>query len=88
MNQQCPVCRGEIQPTVGPGRPARYCSIACRRAAEFEIRRLDKLIGSHETRLSKIRTGVFALDGAEDRLADEIDRLNLRLRQLLVEDGA
>jgi len=41
-----PVARGD-----GPGRPRSYCSVACRRSAERELRRLDRQIEAVEDRV-------------------------------------
>lgn len=35
----CAYCRQAVRRKTGPGRRADYCSIACRRAAEYEARR-------------------------------------------------
>jgi hypothetical protein len=31
----CPVCDEPIEPRTGPGRPPTYCSVLCRRNAEY-----------------------------------------------------
>ena len=46
---KCQTCGTEIEKPA-TGRPKRYCSTACRRVAEFEIRRLNKRIGRLEER--------------------------------------
>lgn len=45
----CAKCRAALKkpPT---GRPPRWCSTACRRSAENEIRRLTSQISTHESR--------------------------------------
>ena len=40
----------------GPGRPARYCSTGCRRAAEHEVRRAN----GHLARLESERDALLA----------------------------
>ena len=47
MNQ-CIKCNSPITSDAKTGRPASYCSIACRRSAELEIRRLDRQIDELE----------------------------------------
>lgn len=46
---QCLICGNETKKPE-TGRPARYCSVACRRAREFEVRRLNKRLGQLESR--------------------------------------
>ncbi len=46
----CRKCSAPIEATGKPGRPRSYCSVGCRRAAEREIRRLDRAIEQMEER--------------------------------------
>lgn len=43
----CVIC-GTPRPRATTGRPPSYCSVACRRVAEFELRRLDRQLGDLE----------------------------------------
>jgi hypothetical protein len=49
MNEVCKKCGAPVQhpPT---GRPKAYCSVSCRRLAEFEIRRLTRALDNLEQR--------------------------------------
>ena len=82
----CP-CGQPLEQKSGAGRPAKYCSTACRRAAEFEIRRIDKLLARLEDRLVNLRLGYFSVDPASEsaQLASEIERANIRMAALLAE---
>ena len=70
----CLKCRTPLTPTA-VGRPSRYCSTGCRRAAEFELRRLQR----HLERLERQRETPLLTDLAERA----IDELEARLRTLL-----
>ncbi len=61
MKQKCK-CGKPLEQPAGAGRPPTYCGTACRRAAEFEIRRLDKLLARLEDRLSELRLGKLSLE--------------------------
>jgi endogenous inhibitor of DNA gyrase (YacG/DUF329 family) len=88
----CPTCGGAVPlATGGPGRPRRFCSVGCRRAGEYSIRRLQARLERLETEAEaarRDRTGFFDTFGAspEQRAADikaEIDAAEAKLRQLL-----
>ncbi len=69
------------------GRPRSYCSVGCRRAAEFEVRRLQKALESTEGMIRQCRFGWNCL--TEDdipKYAAEVERLEARLREEL-DDG-
>ena len=51
----CIKCKAEMPPQDGPGRPSRYCSAGCKRAAGYEITRLNRHIQRLEERLSDER---------------------------------
>ena len=75
------------------GRPPRYCSRACRRAAEYEIRRLNRHLGRLETereelRHSRIKLGDWLGRSHRQRVNDNRKALaekETRLRELLEE---
>lgn len=50
----CLKCGQPVPASPGPGRPSRYCSKGCRRAAEYELRRLASRIASAELRLASL----------------------------------
>lgn len=67
------------------GRPKAYCSTACRRAAEMEIRRLGAMLEKLEEKASQVRQGAMkGMPGwkLEDIYA-EIERAESRLKRLL-----
>lgn len=47
----CLKCGATLAPAEGPGRPSTYCGEACRRLAEFELRRLDRRLAKYEAEL-------------------------------------
>ncbi|MGH8729782.1 MAG: hypothetical protein ACREV9_16870 [Burkholderiales bacterium] len=48
MTTACLKCGKLIDSNAATGRPKSYCSIGCRRLAEFEIRRLAQFLAKHE----------------------------------------
>lgn len=89
----CIKCGASLPPSAPTGRPATYCSTACRRAAELEIRRLNRHIEKIEERMAHIRIhgrSSYACylrepDAAIDALKCECERHESRLRLLLSE---
>lgn len=82
MNR-CLKCGASIEKDAGVGRPKSYCSVACRRAAELEIRRVAARIADLEAQLMRTRLpGYWELTPASS-LAAEIARQEARLAQLL-----
>ena len=90
-------CRKCGTPLAKPatGRPPRYCSTGCRRAAEYEIRRLnrhlERLESDRET-LANYRTRYRDLLGRTHRqqVADTVQAIagaEARLKKLLDDDG-
>lgn len=57
MTDRCPI-DGNALTRPATGRPPLYCSVACRRVAEAELRRLDRRLASLEAERDRI-----ALDG-------------------------
>ena len=70
----CLKCRTPLTPTA-VGRPPSYCSTGCRRAAEYELRRIQR----HLERLEAQRESPMFAAGAERAIAE----LEARLRTLL-----
>lgn len=93
-SEKCKKCRAEIGHSQSRvGRPKRYCSPSCRRAAEFELRRLNDHLTALEGLLMHVRQAIarrdpMGFDGwgkpalAEVRIAEEIARLEARLKEL------
>ena len=52
---RCAICSQTFETTAKTGRPKDYCSIACRRMAEREIKRLEKRIAELEEDLMRYR---------------------------------
>ncbi|MFC9251217.1 hypothetical protein [Amycolatopsis thailandensis] len=84
---KCRKCGGKLAERTGPGRKPAYCSPGCRRAAEYELRRIQRALEALEDEHRDIRLNwarVFA-----DRLPlieAEQNRLETRLRELLDDD--
>ena len=75
----CIKCGHEIPPHAGPGRPRRYCSTGCRRAMEYELRRLQRALENVEERQRWDR-----INRQENpALEQERRRVESRLRELL-----
>jgi hypothetical protein len=80
---RCLTCRAPLERPARPaaGRPPRYCSTACRRAAEYELRRLQRFLERLELRAAIAR--------AEDdywlapRYRREVRKAERRLLELL-----
>jgi hypothetical protein len=53
MNDTCRWCEGELERAEGPGRPARYCSSACKRLAEFAVRRAERNVARADIEVEK-----------------------------------
>ncbi len=79
-------CGKSLEQPAGAGRPPTYCGTACRRAAEFEIRRLDKLLARLEDRLVDLRLRSFSIEreGVEAaRITAEVELAHRRMVVLL-----
>lgn len=59
----CLICHRPIEPKEGPGRPNVYCSPACRRTAEHEVRRLDRRLERLEEQRDDLRGEVLQYQG-------------------------
>jgi predicted nucleic acid-binding Zn ribbon protein len=72
----CLVCRAPLErPEMG--RPPSYCSTGCRRAAEYELRRLQRRLQVLEDQAARERIlGNAVLAG---RVESEVKRAELRL---------
>jgi hypothetical protein len=58
MTEKMMVCRHcgvALPPATGRGRPLIFCSTACRRASELEIKRINDRLANLERRLSELR---------------------------------
>ena len=81
---ECAMCSRPVPRQRGP--IARYCSITCRRQAEYELRRLDTQILSLER--SKTSTRLYGYLLKPERLADDMRLLDERLAELRSEERA
>ncbi len=79
----CVKCGSELPEQVGRGRPAWYCGAACRRAAEFEIRRIGNRLASLEDQLMRSRLGGYLILTPIKMIEAEIAKQEARLRDLL-----
>lgn len=88
MEKACVMCRAELTHPA-TGRPRMYCSTACRRAAEYELRRLQALMLMAEKEELRARSRQLteyrsdALDGLVRFWVGETLRLRTRLQLLL-----
>lgn len=78
---KCAKCDGDMPEQEGVGRPRKFCSSACLKAATKEIRRLDTRIARLELIESESRICNRIQNAARIRI--EIDELEARMRTLL-----
>lgn len=76
----CLVCRKPLERPEN-GRPPSYCSTSCRRAAEYELRRLQRRLQALEDQASRER--ILGNAVLAERISSEVKRAELRLLQLL-----
>lgn len=88
--KNCIKCKQPIQENAIKGRNKSYCSIACRRAAELEIRRInDRLISLEKIAESyRLKSPIFGGFEKEEEVLAEIERQEKRLRELLSDEDA
>jgi hypothetical protein len=80
----CRKCGAELPEAAGPGRPRSYCSVGCRRAAELEVRRLQRALENTEDMIRQCRFGWNCHTEADiPKYAAEVERLEARLREVL-----
>jgi len=80
----CVKCSRPLPERSGPGRPALYCSTACRRAAEYELRRAQSALEQVEEQVRACGFGWYGRTAADAPMYDaERVRLEARLRLLL-----
>jgi hypothetical protein len=88
----CAKCTRPLSARARTGRPARYCSPACRRAAEYELRRVQRHLEmvERELRLYRVKSAETWIPPVERRsvpaLEAEAERLECRLRELLSDE--
>ncbi len=79
----CRKCGREVAQSNGDrGRPRSYCSTGCRRAMEYELRRLQKGLEAIEEQLTWCRLG---WNGRKPGDAHRYDEERLRLESRLCE---
>lgn len=87
----CAKCGAPLDKPSGAGRPRRFCSSGCKRAAEHEVRRLNRRLEHLEEIMSHARIApegdVYGESPAErdarpERVRAEIDLTERRLRSL------
>lgn len=81
----CIKCKQPIKESKDTGRKRIYCSVACRRSAELEIRRINDRITGLERIAESYRLKTYVLDiyGKEENVLAELDRQESRLKELL-----
>lgn len=80
----CVKCSRPLPERSGPGRPALYCSTACRRAAEYELRRVQASLEHVEEQVRACAFGWYGRKPAHAVTYEaERTRLEGRLRLLL-----
>jgi predicted nucleic acid-binding Zn ribbon protein len=85
----CVKCGGVVEQRA-TGRPRRFCSVGCKRSAEYERRRLDRRLVWMEEELVHIRdqNGRVWNRHTEAGLEREITAAEARLQDLLDEESA
>ena len=90
---RCVKCGNVLPPPSAVGRPAKYCSTACRRLAEYEVSRLQSRLSRLEDELLRERhnnSGLKDWNGCDvaARMVDlraDIAEAEARLRELILE---
>jgi hypothetical protein len=85
---RCAACGTGLEQKSGAGRPAVYCSDACRRFSEFQIRALVRRIDKYQIELRELKAGSwhYSADERRERLTDVrgwVRKDTARLRVLL-----
>jgi hypothetical protein len=90
---KCRYCGNPLSEPRGMGRPSTYCNRACRRAAQYEVRRASRRIESLEAERDRLERQMAAQDDNPRVLARlqpehnvaaaQVERARLRLRDLL-----
>ena len=91
----CRICGGLIEGgSKKTGRPGAYCSIACRRTSQYELRRIQARLIRLEDEAEACRrnhSGLLYFDGSTNAqhaadITREIEHAKERLRELLSAD--
>lgn len=90
MKNTCVKCGSTIDGLATTGRPKAYCSTACRRSAELEVRRLNSRLEKLEVSLSNTRLGYYSFEPEKDaaKLVEEIAIQEARLIKLLTREDS
>ena len=81
---RCRSCGCDLPVVLGPVRRRLYCSPGCRRAMEYERRRLQRNLISLEELISESRLGLFGRKPEKvPALEAEHARVQARLRKVL-----
>ena len=64
--RSCTTCNKPLPPAASTGRPARYCSVPCRRAAALAITRVNRRLMKLERALSRERVTAECNSGLLD----------------------
>ena len=91
VEKLCATCNAGL-PEPGTGRPPTYCGTACRRAAEYDLRRLNSSLLLAEKHRVRVALGLYDpwLDGRQRNAAvRRIDNVinDLKARQLALLQG-
>lgn len=88
--KNCIKCKQPIQENTTKGRNKSYCSEACRRASELEIRRINGRLVVLEriTESYRLKVPVMPLQGEEEEILAEIELQEKRLRELFSGEDA
>ncbi len=78
----CRECRTDFEQPPGRSRPRVYCSVGCKRAREYAVKRTASLLETFEERLSWARINGGRAPEVK-RFEDEVHRHEQRLRELL-----
>lgn len=82
--ENCLKCGTPLEASNGKGRPKAYCSTACCRVAEYEVRRINSRLEKLEDELSNARLGRgWKPQESVEKLRSEIAIYEERLRVLL-----
>jgi sugar-specific transcriptional regulator TrmB len=84
VDRDCIICGFSFIVVHRRGRPQVYCSVECRRLAEYEVGRLNRRLETLESRRSEIAAGGRKWEvGMLPVLDQQIDEATARLRALI-----
>ena len=85
MIKKCIKCKVEFEEATDIGRTKKYCSMACKRSAELEVRRINERLSSLEkiAEAYRLKTPMLDIYGSEEAVLAEVELQEQRFKKLL-----